>query len=286
MSAENGNLLCNASVRLLRAVDDARVMRVFPDGPKLRYRAGQYGSLGLSAERDPSRLVKRAYSLSDSIIDRATGALVDPAETPYYEFYVNLVPDAPSEIERLSPKLFSLRDGDRIFCGTKIVGHYTLENVPPRRNILFLATTTGESPHNSMIGELLRENRPVRIANLVVGDARWRSQYAVEHALLAQRHPRYRRIAVTCGAYRELEDAATSMLQSADLAHERLGFALDPESCHVFLCGDPAMIGAPKKQGAWQYEYPDSGLMRIFGKFGFSLSTRFRNGSIAYESYW
>ena len=46
------------------------------------------------------------------------------------------------------------------------------------------------------------------------------------------------------------------------------------------------MIGAPVKLGAWKYEYPEYGLMRLFEEYKFSPVTRFKSGNISYESYW
>jgi hypothetical protein len=46
------------------------------------------------------------------------------------------------------------------------------------------------------------------------------------------------------------------------------------------------MIGAPIKKGGWEYEYPDYGLVNIFYKRLFELTTRFKQGNIICESYW
>ena len=64
------------------------------------------------------------------------------------------------------------------------------------------------------------------------------------------------------------------------------GFNLNPKSSHVFLSGDPAMIGAPKKKGRWEYEHSISGIIPILTSNDFEVSTRFKPGNIEYECYW
>ena len=83
---------------------DLMIMRVKSDFPRPPHRAGQYCSLGLGnweprtpgcqsedlKPADESKLVRRAYSISNSILDDA-GNLLDVAATDYLEFYITLV---------------------------------------------------------------------------------------------------------------------------------------------------------------------------------------------------
>lgn len=277
--------LYNGTVEVVKDRGDARVIRVVPDGPKVRYLAGQYGSLGLRSDADPERLVKRAYSVSSSILDVATGALIDPEALPYYEFYVNRVEAAMSQ-EPLTPKLFALTDGNRIFCGRKIVGYYTLHAVPPDRHLLFVSTTTGESANNAMVNQALRERPGVRVCQVLVTTNGWRSLYAQEHAALMRGEPHYRYVLLGVDSYAAAETRLNAWLQDGSRAQEELGFALDPAQSHVFLCGDPALIGAPTKRGAWRYDVPTRGFITVLTASGFLLRTRFRPGTVDYEAYW
>ena len=63
----------------------------------------------------------------------------------------------------MTPRLFMLREGDRLFLSEKIAGVYTLDPVQPDDTVIFLATGTGEAPHNYMLWELLRRGHPGRI---------------------------------------------------------------------------------------------------------------------------
>lgn len=276
----------NATVKVLKETPSARVLQVILDFPKTRYRGGQYGSLGLASDADPTRLIKRAYSLSSPIVDFATGRLIDCDDSPFYEFYFNLVAGGEGSRETLTPKLFRLKNGERIFCGPKVTGHYTAEKAADARNVLLIGSTTGEAANNSIVRELLGSRRAVNICNLTVGPETWGSLYAEEHAAAASAFPGYRWRLLGLDSYEPLERMVSRWCADSASSLEYLGFRLSPEDSHVFLCGDPVMIGAPKKLGAWQYEAPPTALMKALTEQGFSMATRFKGGGIDHEAYW
>lgn len=276
----------NATVESIKEGSQARILRVMPDGPKIRYRAGQYGSLGMPSDANPGAMIKRPYSLSSAMIDLATDRLIDPQDMPSYEFYINRIQAPARGREALTPKLFALQPGDRLFCGTKNVGFYTLEHVPPERDLLLISSLTGESANNALAAQRLRHGRG-RVGHLLLGPPGWRSLYAQEHDRLAARAPAYRvQHRVWDGDDEGLRELLGPLLADAPAARAAWGFALRPETCTVFLCGDPRMIGAPIKQGAWQYAQPAYGLIRLLTARGFELGTRFKRGTIEYEAYW
>jgi ferredoxin--NADP+ reductase len=287
----------NATVRIVCRDEAKMVFRVYPDGTKLAYKAGQYGALGLPVASPridgtmpvnprPGAWIKRPYSIASSILDE-DGRPMAPEQKEYYEFYVDLVSAQETLKSRLSPRLFSLRDHDRIFCGHKIVGHYTLEAGQGKRKILFVGTTTGEAPHNAMIAQILREQNPPEITHMVIGPPGWESAYASTHQRLMKEFARYRFIAVQDdGSYTQTRRLIREMLSDKGFSRGQRGWALDPRDTHAYLCGDPLMIGAPRKLGAWQYEYPREGLMTLLQAHGFQPASRFQTGNISYEAYW
>src|SRR5438105_4993340 len=145
----------NATVVYLRKVhSDLMILRVRPDFPRPPHKPGQYSTLGLGfweprfpgcqdetlALGDESKLVRRAYSISCSVLD-VKGQLEDIEHTDWLEFYVVLVRDSEKEQPpALTPRLFMLREGDRLFRGERIAGHFTLDRVKPYDNGLLLAT--------------------------------------------------------------------------------------------------------------------------------------------------
>jgi ferredoxin--NADP+ reductase len=299
----------NATVISLRQVNpDLMIMRVRPDFPVVPHRAGQYTTLGLgmceprfpgSQEEvrkpgDERRLVRRAYSISCSVLDDA-GRLLDLERAGWLEFYVVLVRETrdPDHAPGLTPRLFMLREGDRLQVGERITGHFTLEGVRPTDNVMFLATGTGEAPHNFMLWELLKAGHRGRI--LSVSCVRYRRDlgYLPVHERLMRDFPNYTYLPLTTreprwpdGKKAYIQDLITSRQLEA-----RLGQPLDPEKTHVYLCGNPAMVGVPAKDaatGELRYSQPPGVIELLETRYGFQRdmpAARFR-GNLHFEEYW
>src|SRR6266496_818793 len=125
----------NATVVWLRKPNpDLMIVRIRPDFPRPEHQPGQYTSLGMGFWEprmpgcqdetlhpdDETRLVRRAYSISCSILDEE-GKLLDVAKTDWLEFYIVLVRDSGrAQPPGLTPRLFLLREGDRLFLAEKI----------------------------------------------------------------------------------------------------------------------------------------------------------------------
>ena len=78
-------------------------------------------------------------------------------------------------------------------------------------------------------------------------------------------------------------------MTSGDL-ETRLGQHLDPAHTHVFLCGNPRMIGVPTKDrdtGRRLYPQP-LGVVEILERRGFQVDQPNikLKGNIHYEEYW
>ena len=277
----------NAEIKICRSNRNASIFRVYPDFPIRVFKPGQYGSLGLFVN-SKSKLVKRAYSISSSIIDIETGELFNQKDLNYLEFYINQVPPNKKNILQITPKLFSLVDGDRIFCGEKIVGHYILQNLQNLESILLISTHTGESPNNAIVNQLLFDKSKVKICNINVGKSSWETLYAPEHVFLEKLYHNYKFIQFSDNTdnYGELSHFVNNLLHDESFAINNVGFSLNQKSNLVMLCGDPLMIGAPIKKGGFNIETPDYGLINIFAKKSYELTTRFKRGNIVYESYW
>jgi ferredoxin--NADP+ reductase len=71
---------------------------------------------------------------------------------------------------------------------------------------------------------------------------------------------------------------------------ETLGAPLDPATTHVFLCGNPKMIGVPVRDrdtGARSYPKP-VGVIEVLEGRGFAAdvaATKFK-GNVHFEEYW
>jgi ferredoxin--NADP+ reductase len=292
-------------VRLKKPHSDLMLLRVRPDYPLPAHKPGQYSTLGMGfweprhegcqpetiAEKDLPKVVKRAYSISCSVLDDE-GTLLDRTGADWLEFYVVLVRDSAKEKPpALTPRLFMLNEGDRLYLGEKITGHFTLDPVQPGDTVLFLSTGTGEAPHNYMLWDLLRRKHEGRIlAACCVRYRRDLGYLAVQEELMS-RYPNYTylplttREADTVGHKVYIQDLLTS-----GQMEERLGHPLDPARAHVFLCGNPAMIGVPTRDattGQWVYPKP-AGVVEALERRGFQVDrpqAKIR-GNIHFEEYW
>lgn len=289
----------NATLSHIRAHnEDLWVMRVTPDDPIDPFLPGQYTTLALGywepradeahdnlkPDQD-HKMARRSYSVSSSMIDEASRLL--PPHTPDVEFYIVKVKPGQEEIPALTPRLFLKSEGDRLYMGRKFTGHYTLEGVKPEDNIVFLSTGTGEAPQNAMITELLRQEHKGRILDVVC--VRYRSDlaYIEQHAVLVDRYPNYKYLTITT---REPENEGQKVyiqdLITSGRIEQELDAPLDPDRTHVFLCGNPAMIGLPK----WTEEgmiFPETlGVCQQLHEKGFTIDHRKEKGNVHYEEYW
>jgi ferredoxin--NADP+ reductase len=292
----------NASVvRLHRVHDELAILRVRPDFPISPYKAGQYTSIGLGnweprvpgcqpEELEPGALrkvVKRAYSISSPILAE-DGTLLRREDEDFLEFYVVLVRDAEKRPPALTPRLFALAEGERLFVHEKITGRYTLDPVLPDQTVLFVATGTGEAPHNNMLLELLRREHQGLMASIVC--VRYKSDlgYLATHDTLMARSANYRYIPLTTrekwnvGNKRYIQD----LIRSGQLEQE-LGQPLHPAMTHVYLCGNPKMIGLPHKAPDGTYTYPQpTGVIELLEARGFHTDRPRDPGNIHFEEYW
>ncbi len=75
------------------------------------------------------------------------------------------------------------------------------------------------------------------------------------------------------------------LITDGDLA-EAAGGNLDPTTTHVFLCGNPAMIGLPEEEDGVEQFPETTGVVELLVERGFKLDRRNDPGNIHYEEYW
>ncbi|GMQ84661.1 MAG: hypothetical protein BMS9Abin07_0225 [Acidimicrobiia bacterium] len=292
----------NATISYLDKVhEDLWIFRIQPDYGTLAYKPGQYTTLGLGfweprlddqhEELDDEqlrKLARRSYSISSSMIGD-DGELLDPAAETAVEFYVVLVEsDWQGTPAVLTPRLFLKEEGDRLFIGRKAAGRYRLDKIDdPTADIVLLSTGTGEAPNNRMTLELLRQGHQGRIVGVCTARYLRDLAYLDTHRKLAERYDNYEYIPLTT---REAENEGQKvyiqdLIESGEL-QEMTGIGLDSESTHVFLCGNPLMIGLPE----WDDDiptYPETrGVVEILSERGFRLDHGRFVGNIHYEEYW
>jgi len=281
-----------------RTHSDLWLIRVRPDRGDVSHEAGQYASLGLGyweprsdGARDPDldrkweNLVRRSYSISSPIFDE-NGYLADPAREDTLEFYIVLVPATHDRVPGLTPRLVLKRPGDRIYVGPRVVGRYTLAAVThPTSTVVFLSTGTGEAPQNAMIAELLRKGHSGPIVSVVSVRYQADLAYLDTHRRLEERFPNYHYVPLVTRD----PDAEKLYVQDVlrrDLLKEWVDIELDPRTTHVYLCGNPSMIGLPRWDGD-RPSFPDTeGACQLLFERGFDIDRHGHVGNVHSEKYW
>ncbi len=248
-----------------------KILRIKPDGWELpEYKPGQFIALGLygSAPRsefsteehtqvEPEKLIKRAYSIASS------------STQEFVEFYITLVHSGS-----LTPRIFALNIGDKIWLGRKATGMFTLDEVSPERNVILIATGTGVAPYMSM----LRSNALSREGKIMVihGAANsWDLGYSSELNLLDNMfqkfsyHPTITEPAKEPvgwnGDIRFVEE-----IWKDNIVEKKLGVKATPENTDIFLCGNPRMI---------------KGMTELLHADGFKVHTKREPGHIHIEEF-
>lgn len=256
------------------AASGLAIFRIAPDGWQLpEFKPGQYVVLGLPASAprialsdpedpppDPSRLVRRAYSIASSSLSKNE-----------LEFYVTLVRSGA-----LTPRLWALQPGDKVWLSNKPVGLFTLNDIPHDQHVVMIATGTGLAPYMSMLRTHLANSGERRYAALVGARHSWDIAYSSELNIMQRLTPRFTWLPTVSrpaeepvkwsGEVGHVQD----LWRSGKLA-ERWGFRPAPETTHVFLCGAPAMI---------------DDMTAILVAEGFRADERGKLGEIHAERYW
>ena len=250
------------------------VIYVAPEGWELpAFEAGQYATLGLPGTaprwngsdpepplKDPAKLIKRAYSIVSS-----------PLESDHLEFYLVLINDGS-----LTPRLFNLHPGDRLWLSPKIIGTFVISRVPPDANLVFVATGTGIAPYVSMLRTILRPGIQRKIALFHGVRVSQDLGYMKEMLALQRVAPNFTYIPAVSRPQNEIVPwtGKTGYVQQAWESGGLVdvwGFKATPADTHVFLCGSPGMIES---------------MVTILTKDGFVEHTRAHPGQIHLERYW
>ena len=292
----------NSTITSIRAHNpDLWVMKIRPDEPVEPFKPGQYTTLGLGYWEPRAdevmeefsdhpeqweKMALRSYSVSSSIVDE-NGELVEPHPSDI-EFYIVQVRPGEVEIPALTPRIFMKGVGDRIYMGRKFTGRYVLDGVQPTDNVVFLSTGTGEAPQNLMTAELLRNGHQGRMLQVVCVRHRQDLAYTEQQAKVMEKFPNYKYYAFTT---REPENEGNKLyiqdLIEQGKVEEELGAPLDPANTHVFLCGNPQMIGPPKWDDDGTMHFPEPrGVCEILHERGFTIDHLRERGNVHYEEYW
>jgi ferredoxin/flavodoxin---NADP+ reductase len=259
--------------QIIQVSPSMKIFRIAPDGWELPdFIPGQFAALALppSAPRvqdatpDPEdlnedKMIKRVYSIASSSKSKQ-----------FIEFYISLVRSGA-----LTPRLFALNIGDRVELGKKMVGMFTLEQVPEDSNIILVATGTGVAPYVSMLRSNILGGGKRKIAVIHGAANSWDLGYSSELMLLESLSDRFSYFPTIIDVEKEHahwggDTRFVQEMWEAGVVEEKWGFKPMPDNSHIFLCGNPKMVES---------------MFEILGKDGFKEHKRKEPGEIHVESW-
>ncbi|MBV8551660.1 MAG: ferredoxin--NADP reductase [Acidobacteriaceae bacterium] len=250
------------------------ILQVAPDGWELPdFVAGQYICLGLfgSAPRSALAETENAAAEPDKLIRRAYSIASSPLSREFMEFYLNLVPGGV-----LTPRLFNLKIGDRIWLSSRVTGTFTLDHVPEDANVVLIANGTGLAPYVSMLTTHLQSAAQRRVALVHGARHSWDLGYRSVLTAMQNLRPNFNYIPVLSrpqdepirwkGAAGHVQD-----LWKGDAIERAWGFRPAPQNTHVLLCGSPEMIES---------------MTLLLAQEGFEEHAKNHPGQVHSERYW
>lgn len=249
------------------------IFRIAPLGWKLpEFKPGQYCPLGLlpEAKRVVFSMDEAKTPVSDKLIKRPYSIASSSVDDEYLEFYIKMVPNGS-----LTPRLFALENGDKLWMRERVFGMFTLDDIPADRHVLFFATGTGLAPYMSML----------RTDLIADGHRKW----AVVHGALNSWDLGYRSELTTMQKFCKdfcylpvISEPADEVLPwtgqvgfldsiwKNKVIDKKWGLEITPENTTVFFCGHPMMV---------------KNMVALLEKDGFTSHSKKHPGSIIKENF-
>ena len=219
---------------------------------------GQYVELAMPDKAQLSgetKLIRRAYSIASA-----------PSNSEHIELYIVVVPDG-----YLTPKLWTLELGDKLWMGPKIKGKFTLDPIPPGKDLVVVSTGTGNAPFVSMLREFRNTNRWNRF--VFIHGVRYEKDLGYREEL-EQVSAEDDSVIYIPTVTREPQDSSWEGLRGrvpvvfqGNTYEQYVGAPLDPKDSHIMLCGNPAMIDSMeellKERGFKEHKKKDPGNIHL-----------------------
>ncbi|MEJ2447753.1 MAG: ferredoxin--NADP reductase [Anaerolineales bacterium] len=249
---------------------DIMTLRVDTDEPREEFSAGQYTLLGLYGreERSPNSTPETDPSDPDKLIQRPYSIASSTSNLSQLEFYISQVKSG-----QLTPRLFNLEPGDRIYVSKRIVGVFKLADTPHHMDIVMIATGTGMAPYMSFLRSYLTERPESKMAVIQGAAKQWDLGYYSELTFLDTMFDNFIYIPTLTEAdttWSGYELWIEEMLEKGLLKSEA-GIEIDPEKTHFFLCGNPKMV---ENVSGWLYDR------------GYTKHSRREPGSLHIEEFY
>lgn len=213
-------------VERIDITEDLMVIKLQPEQGPLKFKPGQYCTLGLGS-------IERAYSI------------VSAPHEPLLEIFVELVPDG-----ELTPLMWKLKVGDYMSVRARAKGIFTMDQKVHHH--FMLSTVTGVAPSVSIVRSYLHEGGEGHRFYVLLGASYYDElTYDKELERLAAEHPDVLKFVPTvsrpsedrnapwCGAKGRVNLLAEKYLEK---------FELPKDDTLVYACGHPGMISDAKER--------------------------------------
>lgn len=219
---------------------DLMILRVRTDESRSEFVAGQYTTIGLLPKelRSQNSVVLLEDIQENEMISRPYSIASANHETQNFEFYISQVKSG-----LLTPRLFNLVQGSRLWVDNKILGVFDLNQTPKDSNIVMVATGTGLAPYISFLRSHINTHKDIKLAVIHGAAYPWDLGYYSELKFIENIFSNFYYFPTLLKA----DDAWTGLrgyiqthLQNGIL--DSVGIEINPEKTHFYLCGNPKMV--------------------------------------------
>ncbi|GAB1370866.1 ferredoxin--NADP reductase [Candidatus Kapaibacterium sp.] len=220
---------------------DLMVLRIRTDEPRDEFIAGQYTTIGLlSNEERSANSVMTIESVKENVLIKRPYSIASAKhEVSEFEFYISQVKSG-----QLTPRLFNLTQGRRMWIDNHIHGIFNLNDVPENSNIVMIATGTGLAPYLSFLRSHINDHKDSKLAIIHGAGYPWDLGYYSELKFIQQAFSNFYYFPTLLKAdvsWTGLTGYIEKHLQ-ANILQEKAGIEINPDKTHFFLCGNPKMI--------------------------------------------
>lgn len=220
---------------------DLMILRVRTDEPRPLFEAGQYTQIAVQGceMRSPNSVLPLDPFPEKELIVRSYSIASANHETSNFEFYISQVKSG-----QLTPRLFNLTPGSRMWVDCNIIGHFSLNQTPPGCDIVMVATGTGLAPYISFLRSHIKEHQEIKMAVIHGAAYPWDLGYLSELQFISSTFSNFYyfpTLLKSDNTWTGLKGYIQEHLKSG-LISDVAGIEMNPEKTHFYLCGNPKMI--------------------------------------------
>jgi len=220
---------------------DIMIMKIDTDEPRHEFEAGQNTLLGLYGceKRSSNSEPESVRAENDGLIKRPYSIASAKTENRQLEFYISQVKSG-----QLTPRLFNLNPGDRVYVGTASTGTFRLDETPDGTDFVMVATGTGIAPYISFLRSHIIERPESKMVVIQGGTHRWDLGYYSELTFLAKSYANFFYVPTLIDPDDQWDGYRLSIedVLKKDTLQNEFNITPDPERTRFFVSGRPDMV--------------------------------------------